>query len=135
MRLCWKMMSVWMMVTMMTMSLVTQLSQAERPESKVSQRSTNISNLLNSFQVGYDRRVRPNYGGIPVTVGITLYVLSIGELSEKFMDFTFDMYFRQFWMDPRLGFERSGNQSACNTIDQSHYTCYSITLLTNHIAL
>ena len=46
------------------------------------------------FQVGYDKRVRPNYGGIPVTVGVTLYVLSIGDLSEKFMDFTFDMYFR-----------------------------------------
>ena len=61
----------------------------------------NISNLLNSFQVGYDRRVRPNYGGPPVTVGVTLYVLSIGDLSEKFMDFTFDMYFRQFWIDPR----------------------------------
>ena len=28
-------------------------------------------------------------------MGVTLYVLSIGELSEKFMDFTFDMYFRQ----------------------------------------
>ena len=61
----------------------------------------NISNILNSFQVGYDRRVRPNYGGVPVTVGVTLYILSIGDLSEKFMDFTFDMYFRQFWTDPR----------------------------------
>ena len=73
---------------------------------KVSASSVNISNLLNSFQIGYDRRVRPNYGGIPVTVGVTLYVLSIGELSEKFMDFTFDMYFRQFWMDPRLAFDK-----------------------------
>ena len=53
--------------------------------------------------------MRPNYGGPPVTVGVTLYVLSIGELSEKFMDFTFDMYFRQFWTDPRLSFERSEN--------------------------
>ena len=62
-----------------------------------------INNLvyLSYFQVGYDRRVRPNYGGQPVTVGVTLYVLSIGDLSEKFMDFTFDMYFRQFWTDPR----------------------------------
>ena len=42
-------------------------------------------------------------------MGVTLYVLSIGELSEKFMDFTFDMYFRQFWTDPRLSFERSEN--------------------------
>ena len=57
--------------------------------------------------IGYDKRVRPNYGGIPVTVGVTLYILSIGDLSEKFMDFTFDMYFRQFWHDPRLAFERA----------------------------
>ena len=65
----------------------------------------NVSYLLNNFQIGYDRRVRPNYGGIPVTVGVTLYILSIGDLSEKFMDFTFDMYFRQFWSDPRLSFD------------------------------
>ncbi|TRY73168.1 hypothetical protein TCAL_11052 [Tigriopus californicus] len=44
----------------------------------------NISALLNSFQEGYDKRVRPNYGG---------------------KDFTLDMYFRQFWQDPRLSFE------------------------------
>ena len=67
----------------------------------------NISYILNSFQIGYDRRVRPNYGGIPVTVGVSLYVISIGDLSEKYMDFTFDMYFRQFWSDPRLSFDRS----------------------------
>ena len=63
--------------------------------------AVNVSRLLNQFMVGYDKRVRPNYGGIPVTVGVTLYILSIGDLSEKFMDFTFDMYFRQFWHDPR----------------------------------
>ena len=59
-------------------------------------------------------------------MGVTLYVLSVSEISEKFMDFTFDMYFRyeekecymiinntrsssscprQFWKDGRLGFE------------------------------
>jgi hypothetical protein len=73
------------------------------------------------FKVGYDRRVRPNYGGPPVTVGVSLYVLSLSEISEKFMDFTFDMYFRsdhtvsrarhnqlihrQFWRDDRLTFD------------------------------
>ena len=65
----------------------------------------NVSAILNQFMVGYDKRVRPNYGGIPVTVGVSLYILSIGDLSEKDMDFTFDMYFRQFWSDPRLSFD------------------------------
>ena len=72
------------------------------PEQEV----VNVSAILNQFMVGYDKRVRPNYGSIPVTVGVSLYILSIGDLSEKFMDFTFDMYFRQFWHDPRLAFEK-----------------------------
>ena len=83
-----------MFVSLLFLSLVIS-------PSKGSVNVANISNILNSFQVGYDRRVRPNYGGQPVTVGVTLYILSIGDLSEKFMDFTFDMYFRQFWTDPR----------------------------------
>ena len=48
------------------------------------------------YQFDYDRRVRPSYGGSPVSVGVSLYVLSISDISEKFMDFTFDMYFRYF---------------------------------------
>ena len=79
-----------------------QTSEASRPLDP----GLNVSFLLNNFQIGYDRRVRPNYGGIPVTVGVTLYILSIGDLSEKFMDFTFDMYFRQYWSDPRLSFDK-----------------------------
>ena len=71
--------------------------------------SVNISAILNQFMVGYDKRVRPNYGGVPVTVGVSLYILSIGDLSEKYMDFTFDMYFRQFWKDPRLSFDERPN--------------------------
>lgn len=66
-----------------------------------------VSAIINNLTTGYDKRVRPNYGGIPVTVGVSLYLLSISELSEKNMDFTFDMYFRQFWHDPRLAFDRN----------------------------
>ena len=87
-----------------TISIFNKTSIVEGTRNDI--QAVNISYILNSFQIGYDRRVRPNYGGIPVTVGVTLYVLSIGELSEKFMDFTFDMYFRQFWMDPRLAFDK-----------------------------
>ncbi|XP_076225607.1 resistant to dieldrin isoform X14 [Nomia melanderi] len=65
----------------------------------------NISAILDSFSVSYDKRVRPNYGGPPVEVGVTMYVLSISSLSEVKMDFTLDFYFRQFWTDPRLAFK------------------------------
>lgn len=66
----------------------------------------NISAILDSFSVGYDKRVRPNYGGPPVEVGVTMYVLSISSLSEVKMDFTLDFYFRQFWTDPRLAYRK-----------------------------
>uniref|UniRef100_A0A1I8NJG5 Neurotransmitter-gated ion-channel ligand-binding domain-containing protein n=1 Tax=Musca domestica TaxID=7370 RepID=A0A1I8NJG5_MUSDO len=36
----------------------------------------NVSAILDSFSVSYDKRVRPNYGGPPVEVGVTMYVLS-----------------------------------------------------------
>jgi len=70
------------------------------------QEVVDVSRILDQFMIGYDKRIRPNYGGVPVTVGVSLYILSISDLSEKNMDFTFDMYFRQFWNDPRLAFER-----------------------------
>ncbi|XP_070493128.1 gamma-aminobutyric acid receptor subunit beta isoform X2 [Chironomus tepperi] len=66
----------------------------------------NISAILDSFSVSYDKRVRPNYGGEPVNVGVTMYVLSISSLSEVKMDFTLDFYFRQFWTDPRLAYRK-----------------------------
>jgi len=66
--------------------------------------NVNVTAILDQLLIGYDKRVRPNYGNIPVTVGVSLYVLSIWEFSEQNMDFTFDMYFRQFWHDPRLAF-------------------------------
>lgn len=66
----------------------------------------NISAILDSFKVSYDKRVRPNYGGPSVEVGVTMYVLSISSVSEVLMDFTLDFYFRQFWTDPRLAFRK-----------------------------
>ena len=48
---------------------------------------------------------RPNEGGKPVTVGVTIYVL-MAKVSENDAGFetTLDMYFRQFWYEPRLSF-------------------------------
>ncbi|KAL7642734.1 UNVERIFIED_CONTAM: hypothetical protein RMT77_007299 [Armadillidium vulgare] len=67
-------------------------------------KEVNISAILDSLQTGYDKRIRPNYGGSHVDVGITMHILSISSLSEVQMDFTLDFYFRQHWGDPRLAF-------------------------------
>ncbi|XP_064076291.1 gamma-aminobutyric acid receptor subunit beta-like [Vanessa tameamea] len=66
----------------------------------------NISAILDSLSIHYDKRVRPNYGGPPVEVGVTMHVLSISSVSEVLMDFTLDFYFRQFWTDPRLAYKK-----------------------------
>ncbi|OXA60668.1 Gamma-aminobutyric acid receptor subunit beta, partial [Folsomia candida] len=75
------------------------------PTEQLQTLSKNISTILNSLSQNYDKRVRPNYGGEPVVVGVTMYVLSISSISEVLMDFTLDFYFRQMWKDPRLKFE------------------------------
>ena len=65
-----------------------------------------MSKILDDFfSRGYDRRVRPNYGGEPVVVNVTMFVISISSISESKMDFTADFYFRQAWRDPRLQFD------------------------------
>ncbi|KAM7290882.1 gamma-aminobutyric acid receptor subunit beta [Ixodes scapularis] len=72
------------------------------------QRGQNITQILNAFFTrGYDKRVRPNYGGLPVEVGVTMQIISISTVSEVQMDFTSDFYFRQSWRDERLSFQKS----------------------------
>lgn len=71
------------------------------------QRGQNITSILNAFFTrGYDKRVRPNYGGVPVEVGVTMQIISISTVSEVQMDFTSDFYFRQSWRDERLSFQK-----------------------------
>ncbi|KAM6459245.1 LOW QUALITY PROTEIN: gamma-aminobutyric acid receptor subunit pi [Liasis olivaceus] len=57
----------------------------------------------------YNRYLRPNFGGKPVTIAMTLDVASISSISESDMDYTTTIYLRQCWTDPRLVFQ--GNQS------------------------
>jgi glycine receptor alpha-3 len=67
----------------------------------------NITKILHSFFAhGYDKRVRPSYGGHPVEVKVSMYIIDISSVSEVLMDFTSDFYFRQFWRDERLSFQK-----------------------------
>ena len=64
----------------------------------------NVTEILNRLTSDYDKRLRPNYGGEPVTIGVTMHVSDISAISEVAMDYTLDIYLRQFWRDPRLQF-------------------------------
>jgi len=53
----------------------------------------NSSELIDSLLTGYDRRLRPNYGGAPVNVEISMYVITFDSLSDSNMDFTIKFLF------------------------------------------
>lgn len=72
------------------------------------QNYANVSELIDSLLSGYDKRLRPNYGGPPVNIDVTMYVISFDSLSHVNMDYSINFYFRQFWNDPRLAFNRTG---------------------------
>ncbi|XP_001635156.2 gamma-aminobutyric acid receptor alpha-like isoform X2 [Nematostella vectensis] len=62
----------------------------------------NLSVFINDALASYDRKVRPNYGGLPVMVLIEFKVISFGEIQEANMEYSFDIFLRQWWYDPRF---------------------------------
>nr|XP_056712008.1 gamma-aminobutyric acid receptor subunit pi [Euleptes europaea] len=58
---------------------------------------------------GYNKYLRPNFGGKPVTIAVSVNIASISSISESDMDYTATIYLRQCWTDPRLVFK--GNKS------------------------
>uniref|UniRef100_A0A915MIV6 Gamma-aminobutyric acid receptor subunit beta n=1 Tax=Meloidogyne javanica TaxID=6303 RepID=A0A915MIV6_MELJA len=65
---------------------------------------TNMTRILNALIASHDRRIRPNFGGPPTIVNVTIHVITISAISEVSMDYTLDLYLRQFWHDSRLAF-------------------------------
>ena len=58
----------------------------------------------------YDKTLRPNFGGAPLRVGVTINVDSLGPIDEVNMNFRLDLSFRQFWKDTRLDFSQYNGQ-------------------------
>eukprot|EP00092_Neocalanus_flemingeri_P104574 GFUD01133967.1.p1 GENE.GFUD01133967.1~~GFUD01133967.1.p1 ORF type:complete len:408 (+),score=75.77 GFUD01133967.1:59-1282(+) len=71
--------------------------------------SEDVLRELHSKFAKYNKDLRPNIGEDPVTVGVSIYVLAVQDVSDTNMEFTLDIYFRQFWNDSRLSFE--GNEA------------------------
>ncbi|XP_063413993.1 gamma-aminobutyric acid receptor subunit beta-like [Mytilus trossulus] len=63
--------------------------------------STTLDNLLKS----YDIRLRPNFGGQRLDIGIELIVVSFDAISEVNMDYTITIHLNQYWLDDRLSFD------------------------------
>nr|XP_028578012.1 gamma-aminobutyric acid receptor subunit pi isoform X1 [Podarcis muralis] len=73
-----------------------------------SRASTSLPGFGNLTQ-GYNRYLRPKFGGEPVVIAMSLDIASISSISESDMDYTATIYLRQRWTDPRLVFQ--GNKS------------------------
>ncbi|XP_019519823.1 PREDICTED: gamma-aminobutyric acid receptor subunit theta [Hipposideros armiger] len=63
-----------------------------------------VHKILDRVLSRYDARLRPNFGGAPVPVGVSMYISSIEKISETTMDYTITMFFHQTWKDPRLAY-------------------------------
>ncbi|XP_032120006.1 gamma-aminobutyric acid receptor subunit theta [Sapajus apella] len=63
-----------------------------------------VQKILDRVLSRYDVRLRPNFGGAPVPVRISIYVTSIEQISEMNMDYTITMFFHQTWKDSRLAY-------------------------------
>ncbi|XP_026161048.1 gamma-aminobutyric acid receptor subunit beta-3 isoform X2 [Mastacembelus armatus] len=63
-----------------------------------------VKETVDKLLKGYDIRLRPDFGGPPVAVGMSIDVASIDMVSEVNMDYTLTMYFQQYWRDKRLAY-------------------------------
>uniref|UniRef100_A0A3B3UJD2 Gamma-aminobutyric acid type A receptor subunit beta3 n=1 Tax=Poecilia latipinna TaxID=48699 RepID=A0A3B3UJD2_9TELE len=63
-----------------------------------------VKETVDKLLKGYDIRLRPDFGGQPVAVGMSIDVASIDMVSEVNMDYTLTMYFQQYWRDKRLAY-------------------------------
>ncbi|XP_034438914.1 gamma-aminobutyric acid receptor subunit beta-3 isoform X2 [Hippoglossus hippoglossus] len=63
-----------------------------------------VKETVDKLLKGYDIRLRPDFGGAPVAVGMSIDVASIDRVSEVNMDYTLTMYFQQYWRDKRLAY-------------------------------
>ncbi|KAG7513935.1 gamma-aminobutyric acid receptor subunit beta-3 isoform X1 [Solea senegalensis] len=63
-----------------------------------------VKETVDKLLKGYDIRLRPDFGGRPVAVGMSIDVASIDMVSEVNMDYTLTMYFQQYWRDKRLSY-------------------------------
>ncbi|XP_066275719.1 gamma-aminobutyric acid receptor subunit beta-1-like [Branchiostoma lanceolatum] len=87
-------------------SFVLMLLAAMRFCARADDSSTSPSTIDHILaERGYDRHLRPNFGGAPVVVRVSMSIASIDQVSEVNMDYMVTIFLRQYWQDNRLAFE------------------------------
>lgn len=66
----------------------------------------NVTDILKTILEGYDIRLRPNFGGEALLIGMDMVIASFDSISEVNMDYTLTLYLNQFWTDERLIFSK-----------------------------
>ncbi|GIY27347.1 gamma-aminobutyric acid receptor subunit beta-like [Caerostris darwini] len=66
----------------------------------------NVTDILKTILEGYDIRLRPNFGGEHLLIGMDMVIASFDSISEVNMDYTLTLYLNQFWTDERLKFSK-----------------------------
>lgn len=93
-------------------NLTRPVTEATKPLQQLSTPNSsgdiNVTSLIAKLLIGYDKRLRPNFGGDPVGVSVTVFIEFIGDIDEINMEFTTIMYFRQYWKDERLKYNQTG---------------------------
>ncbi|XP_041451326.1 gamma-aminobutyric acid receptor subunit beta-like isoform X3 [Drosophila obscura] len=79
-----------------------------KPKDMLAGRLENVTQTISKILQGYDIRLRPNFGGDPLHVGMDLTIASFDAISEVNMDYTITMYLNQYWRDERLAFNIFG---------------------------
>ncbi|XP_032240577.2 gamma-aminobutyric acid receptor subunit gamma-3 isoform X2 [Nematostella vectensis] len=69
---------------------------------KSMEEARNLSLFINNVIRRHPRNVRPNAGGEKVMVDIEFKVISFGEIKEANMEYSLDIFFRQWWYDSRF---------------------------------
>ncbi|KAI5699986.1 hypothetical protein M8J76_006302 [Diaphorina citri] len=84
--------------------IITLSKSTSHKKSATTERLANVTQTISQLLHGYDIRLRPNFGGDPLYVGMDLTIASFDSISEVSMDYTITMYLNQYWKDDRLAF-------------------------------
>ncbi|XP_049622919.1 gamma-aminobutyric acid receptor subunit theta [Suncus etruscus] len=77
---------------------------------------TVVHSILERLMASYDNRLRPNFGGAPVPVGVSLHVTNIEKISEESMEYTITLYLHQTWRDSRLTYHETDQNLTLDSV-------------------